>query len=68
VELVLGYLRIDLLAWLFVAVVLGRIYLILPHRVAPLLLWDGIAFGGVAYFFGFLYSIYSEHTIWHRLT
>jgi hypothetical protein len=54
-ELMLGYLRIDLLAWLFVAVVLGRIYLILRHRVAPLLLWDGIAFGAVAYFFGFLY-------------
>jgi hypothetical protein len=54
-ELVLGYLRIDLLAWLFVAVVLGRIFLILRHQVAPLLLWDGIAFGGVAYFFGFLY-------------
>jgi hypothetical protein len=46
---------VDLLAWLFVAVVLGRIYLILRHRVAPLLLWDGLAFGGVACFLAYLY-------------
>jgi len=54
-ELVLGYLRIDLLAWLFVAVALGRIFLILRHQVAPLLLWDGVALGGVAFFFAYLY-------------
>jgi hypothetical protein len=54
-DLVLGYIRVDLLAWLLVAVALGRIYLILRHRAAPLLLWDGLAFGGVAYFFAYLY-------------
>jgi hypothetical protein len=52
-EIELAYLRVDLLAWLFVAVVLGRIYLILRHRAAPLLLWDGLAFGGVAYFLAY---------------
>src|SRR5262249_25115966 len=52
-EIELAYLRVDLLAWLFVAVVLGRIYLILRHRAAPLLLWDGLAFGGVACFLAY---------------
>jgi len=52
-EIELAYLRVDLLAWLFVAVVLGRIYLILCHRAAPLLLWDGLALGGVAYFLAY---------------
>jgi hypothetical protein len=54
-EIVPDYIRVDLLAWLFVAVVLGRIYLILRHRVAPVLLWDGLAFGGVAWFLAYLY-------------
>jgi hypothetical protein len=47
-EIVLAYLRLDLLAWLLLAVVLGRIYLILRHRATPSPLWDGLAFGGVA--------------------
>jgi hypothetical protein len=51
-EIVFAYLRLDLLSWLFIAVVLGRISLILRHRVAPSLLWDGLAFGGVACFLG----------------
>jgi hypothetical protein len=54
-QVVLGYIRLDLLAWLFVAVVLVRIYLILRHQVAPLPFWDGLALGGVAYFFAYLY-------------
>jgi hypothetical protein len=54
-ELVLGYTRIDLLAWLLVAVLLGRIYLILCRRVVPLLLWDGLAIGGVTCFLAYLY-------------
>jgi hypothetical protein len=52
-EIELAWLRLDLLAWLFVAVVLGRLYLILRHRAAPLLLWDGLAFGGVACFLAY---------------
>jgi len=54
-EVVLYYLQLDLPAWLFVAVVLNRIYMILRHRTAPWLLWDGLAFGGVAYFLAYLY-------------
>ena len=59
-ETVLAYIRIDPLAWLFVAVVLGRIDLILRRGVAPSLLWDGLAIGGVTCFLGYLYlSIFS---------
>jgi hypothetical protein len=54
-EIAFGYIRVDLLAGLLFAVVLGRIYMILFHRMAPLLLWDGLAFGGVAYFLAYLY-------------
>jgi hypothetical protein len=61
-ELPLGYLSVDPLAWLFMAVVLGRIYLILRRRVAPSLLWDGLALGGVAYFLAYLYlSIFTVY-------
>jgi hypothetical protein len=56
-EIVFAYLRLDLLAWLFIAVVLGRIYLILRHRVAPSLLWDGLAFGGAACFLGYVVGL-----------
>jgi hypothetical protein len=56
-EIVFAYLRLDLLAWLFIAVVLGRIYLILRHRVAPSMLWDGLAFGGVACFLGYVVGL-----------
>jgi hypothetical protein len=54
-ELVLGYIRIDLLAGLFVAVLLARIYLILRHRLVPLLFWDGQAIGGLVFFLAYLY-------------
>jgi hypothetical protein len=61
-DVALGYIRVDLLAGVLLAVLLGRIYMILCHRVAPLLLWDGLAFGGVAYFLGYLYlSIFAIH-------
>lgn len=54
-DIVLGYTRIDLLPWLLLATVLGRSYLILRRQVAPSLLWDGLAIGGVAYFLVHLY-------------
>jgi hypothetical protein len=54
-QVILSYIRVDLLAWLFVAVVLVKIYLILGHQVAPLPFWDGLALGGVAYFCAYLY-------------
>jgi hypothetical protein len=61
-ELILNYIRIDILAWLFVAIVLGRAYLVLRRRVAPDLLWDGLALGGTACFVAYLalriFSIY----------
>ncbi|MET1084067.1 MAG: hypothetical protein ABWY12_13625, partial [Burkholderiales bacterium] len=50
-----SYLKVDLALWVFVAVVLARIILILRRRVAPSLLWDGLALGGVAYVVGYLY-------------
>jgi hypothetical protein len=53
-DLVLGYTRVDLLSWLLIAVVIVRIYLITSRKVEPLLLWDGLAFGGVACFLGYL--------------
>jgi hypothetical protein len=54
-EVVLGYARVDLLPWLLVAVLLGRLFTILWHRAAPLLFWDALAAGGVACFLGYLY-------------
>jgi hypothetical protein len=35
-EIVLAYLRLDLLAWLLLAIVLGRIYVIMSRRAVPL--------------------------------
>jgi hypothetical protein len=54
-EIILFYLRLDLLAWLFVAVVLYRIYLILRQRTLPSQMWDALAVGGLAYFMTYLY-------------
>jgi hypothetical protein len=51
----LSYIKVDLLAFLLMAMVVGRVYLILRHRVAPLPLWDGLAVGAVPYFLSFLY-------------
>jgi hypothetical protein len=53
-ELFLAYIKVDLLALLFVGAVLFRTYLIVRCRVAPSLLWDGLAFGGVACFVAYL--------------
>ena len=53
-QVVSGYLKIDLLAWIFVAVALARILLIVRGKVPPSLLWDGLAFGAVAYVAGYL--------------
>ncbi len=54
-DVVLGYVRVDVLPWLLVAVLLGRIYMILRQQVTPVLLWDGLAAGGVACFLGYIY-------------
>ena len=54
-EILLTYIRLDFLHCLFMFVVLGRIYLILRHRAAASPLWDGLAFGGVAYVLAYYY-------------
>jgi hypothetical protein len=53
-ELFLDYIKVDLLALLFVGIVLFRTYLIVRCKITPSLLWDGLAFGGVACFVGYL--------------
>jgi hypothetical protein len=55
IEVFLAYLKVDLLAWLLIAVVLGRVYLILRQKVRPWPFWDGLALGGAAYFVAYLY-------------
>jgi hypothetical protein len=54
-EVVFAYIKYDLLAWVLVALVLGRVYLLLRHRVPPSPRWDGLALGGVACFAAYLY-------------
>jgi hypothetical protein len=54
-DIVSHYLGLDLMAWVFVGVTLWRVYRILNRRVAPSVLWDGLAFGGVCFFMGYLY-------------
>ena len=49
-----AYVKVDLLAFVFVAVALARMILILRRRVAPSVLWDGLALGGVAYITSYL--------------
>jgi hypothetical protein len=62
VEVFLAYIKLDMLAWLFVAIVLGRMSLILLHKVKPLPLWDGLALGGVVCFTAYLFlGMYSVH-------
>lgn len=72
VETSLAYLRSDSLAWLLIAVTIGRIYLILRRRAAPLPLplplWDGLALGGVACFLRTFTFVCSLPTTWRRWT
>lgn len=53
-QVLASYLKLDLLVWVLVAVVSARIVQILRGRLAPELLWDGLALGGVGCFFGYL--------------
>jgi hypothetical protein len=54
-EVLTDYLHLDLLVWLFVPVILTRAYLIIRHKAAPWLLWDGLAVGGLGYLLAYLY-------------
>jgi len=49
-ETCFSYMKLDPLAWLFVAFALGRLYLILRRKVVPTPFWDALALGGLAYF------------------
>jgi hypothetical protein len=62
-EVLQRYLKLDLLVWVFVAVVSVRMTRILTHRAAaPSPLWDGMALGAVGYVAGFLYlRLYSPY-------
>jgi hypothetical protein len=51
----LFYLRLDPLGILFCGLALQRAYLIFHRRLEPSLLWDGLAFGGVACYSAYLY-------------
>ena len=61
-QVLASYLELDFLAWVLVAVVLTRIVLILRHKAAHSLRWDGLALAGVGCFAGYLtlrmYSAY----------
>ncbi|MGB6545205.1 MAG: hypothetical protein WBE97_06225 [Candidatus Acidiferrales bacterium] len=50
----LAYMKVDILAWLFVAFVLARFYFIFRRRVSASPLWDGLALGGAACFASYL--------------
>jgi hypothetical protein len=54
-QAIVAYLKLDLGAWLLVALALGRAYMILRDKAMPSPLWDGLAFGGVACFAAYLY-------------
>jgi hypothetical protein len=54
-QVVVFYIKMDLLAWVFVAVVIVRCYRVLVRSAEPDLFWDGLACGGVAYFGVYLY-------------
>ena len=61
-EVVGDYFKLDLLAWLFLALFIRRSYMILRGRVEPSPLWEGLAFGGAAYFVSYLYlGMYSGY-------
>jgi len=50
-----SFIKLDLLAWLFVIFALGRIYQILRRRSLPSPFWDGLALGGLLCFAAYLY-------------
>jgi len=54
-QVLLSDIRVDILAWVFVAVALVRFYLVARSRVNVWPLWDGLALAGVATFAAYLY-------------
>jgi hypothetical protein len=53
-DVLASYLKLDFLVWVFVVVVLARVFLILRRKVVPALLWDGLALGGTGCFAAYL--------------
>ena len=47
VQVLTSYVKLDLLAWVLVAVAAARIVQILRRETEPMLLWDSLALGGV---------------------
>ena len=61
-QVLASYLKLDLLVWVFVAVMLARIFLILRRKVAPSPLWDGLALAGIGFLVGYLsLRVYSAY-------
>jgi hypothetical protein len=54
-EVAVFYIKVDLLAWVFLALVIVRFYRVLVRGAEPQLFWDGLACGGVVYFGAYLY-------------
>jgi hypothetical protein len=52
-QVLISYINLDLLVWVLLAVVLGRVIQILRGKAAPMLLWDGLALGAVACLVGY---------------
>lgn len=48
------YMKVDLLALVLIIVALSRAYLIARRKIAPVLLWDGLALGGAACYFAYI--------------
>jgi hypothetical protein len=46
-QIVISYLKLDLLVWVLAAVVFVRVVQILRRKTAPMPLWDGLALGAV---------------------
>lgn len=53
-EVVLSYLKLDLLAWILIAAVIIRAFLIFRKKIAPAPFWDALAIGGTLCFAGYL--------------
>jgi hypothetical protein len=53
-QVLASYIKLDLLVWLLVAVVSARIVQILRGKLAPALLWDGLALGAIGCLAGYL--------------
>ena len=53
-QVIVSYCELDVLVWIFVSVVVARVFLILWKRVTPSPFWDGLALGGVCCFSSYI--------------